>query len=744
MFTRKLIFCLVALHSAAYAESEDPLLQALALPATATELNYSNGALQIGANYAWSKGATGKGIVVGVLDTGVWGTHPEFGSRVLAGYDFVHNKPLSAMANSDDNLHGTHVAGIIAAGSGSGYMTGVAPDAYILPVKIMDAQGNGDLNVLSQGLDYARSHGARVVNLSLGWNASTGYLPVEQALRRSVAANEVVVATAGNDGAANPSWPARYASQTWANGQIIAVGAVDANNRIASFSNRAGDAKNYFLVAPGVSILSTIPPNIAGLSGSQPWYAYLSGTSMATPYVSGAVALLEGYWPQLKASQVTSILFNTATDLGTPGVDAVYGHGLINLTKAMQPIGTTTVPTLNGSSTATGTKLVVSGSLQGAIKSAVGTGAFRTIMVDSYNRDYRIDLGSAVASVSSLTLTQLFAGMDARLRYGVVEDRNGIRFAATYTDEPGKPRVSSFSFTQRFSGGDEVAMGTANFASQFMGLADTPFAGLGMTGKNLLDTPFIGLSLAQTFAGYGMALQDGWGLKAALFSGSGLGLSAPAKDGLEATFAQPAGNSTLAMAELSRNFDGGKIAVSLGQMAETDRMLGGTASGALAMNGTVNTSYMTTSGAYRLGRDTWAAGSFSVGNTASSNLSGGMISGVSDTTSYAWTASLLRENALRKHDRLGFSISQPLVAVSGTMLVDKATGVNLDGSYQYTSSTIRLANSSKETDFELDYSTPLNTAQNLAATLMYRANPGNDASARDEAVLGMRWQMMLQ
>ncbi|GBG14632.1 putative ribosome biogenesis GTPase RsgA [Novimethylophilus kurashikiensis] len=744
MFARKLIYCLVAFHSAAFAaESDDPLVQTLALPATATELHYSTGALQIGANYAWSKGATGKGVVVGVLDTGVWGKHPEFGSRVLAGYDFVHNQALSAMANSDDNLHGTHVAGIIAAGSGSGYMTGVAPDAYILPVKVMDAQGSGNLNVLASGLDYARSKGAKVVNLSLGWNASSGYLPVEQALRRSVAANQVVVAAAGNDGAANPSWPARYASQTWANGQIIAVGAVDANNKIASFSNRAGDTKNYFLVAPGVSILSTIPPNIAGLSGNQPWYAYLSGTSMATPYVSGAVALLEGYWPQLKANQVTNILFTTATDLGDPGVDAVYGRGLINLNKAMQPIGTTSVPTTSGTSTTTSTKLVTSSTLQGAIKSAAAAGAFRTIMVDSYNRDYRIDLGAAIASAPSLTLSQLFSGMDAKLRYGVVESRDGTRFAATYSDEPGKPTVNSFSFTQRFAGGDEFSMGTANFASQFMGLADTPFAGLGLSGQNLLDTPFIHLSQAQTFAGYGMALQEGWNMKAALFSGSALGLNEVARDGLGMPLVEQQGGSTVAMAELSRKFDGGKIAVSVGQMAESDRILGSLSSGAFAMNGTVSTSYFTTSGAYRLGGNTWAAGSISVGNTSASGLSGGMISGLSGATSYAWTASLLRENAWRKDDKVGFSISQPLGAVSGTMLVTKATGVNVDGSYQYSASSVRLNGGTKETDYELDYTSPLNTYTNISAALMYRANPGNDATASDEAILGLRWQHLM-
>ena len=121
MFTRKLLYCLIAVNSAAFAaDQDDSPIEALALTPTATELQYSGGALQIKANYAWSKGITGQGVVVGVLDTGVWGGHPEFGSRILAGYDFIHNTALSAGDNSDDNLHGTHVAGIIAADTGAG------------------------------------------------------------------------------------------------------------------------------------------------------------------------------------------------------------------------------------------------------------------------------------------------------------------------------------------------------------------------------------------------------------------------------------------------------------------------------------------------------------------------------------------------------------------------------------------------------------------------------------------------
>ncbi len=744
MFARKLLYCLIAFNcAAAYAgdPDPDPAAEALAITPTNTELAYSGGALQIKANYAWSRSIAGRDIVIGVLDTGVWGGHQELSGRVLAGYDFVHRKALAAGANSDDNLHGTHVSGIIAANAGSGYMTGVAPNAYILPVKVLDASGSGYLTDIASGLDYSRAQGARVVNMSLGWSGSA-YLPVQQALQRSVSANQVVVVAAGNESAANPSWPARYASQSWANGQIIAVGAVDANNKLASFSNMAGDARNFYLVAPGVNILSTIPPNIAGLSGSTPWYAYLSGTSMATPYVSGAVALIESHWPQLKASQVASILFTTATDLGAPGIDAVYGRGLVNVEKAMQPVGTVVVPTASGSKPAGAAKMVPSKVVKGRIREAADAGAFRTIMVDSYNRDYQIDLGSAIAPEPSLALSQLFSSMDAKLRYGAVQTANGTQFAAAYSDEPGRPVVNSFSFRQQLAGGDEIAFGTANFASNFIGLSDTPFSGLGLAGQNPLDSQFLGLAQAQTFAGYGMALQEGWTLKTALLSGSNPGINAQLTDGFGMPLVEQNGSSLLATAELSHSFANGKFAIAAGQMQESDRLLGGVSSGALAVKGSVDTSYVTASTAYQVQKGTWLAANLSMGSTSASNLDGGMITGLSGTTSYGWTASLLRESAMRKNDRLSLSVSQPLSAASGAMLINKAVGVNLDGSYRYEAQNIDLANNARETDFEVDYLAPVSKTSTVSAAFTYRANPGNDAKADNEAMLGLRWQVL--
>jgi subtilisin family serine protease len=121
---------------------------------------------------------------------------------------------------------------------------------------------------------------ASIVNVSL--SSANAYDP--RATQQAVRAGLLIVVAAGNDALANPVWPARFAKEAWANNQVIAVGAVDANHRIASFSNRAGDTAAWFLVAPGVDIVSSY------VNGQ---YVYMSGTSMATPVVSGAAALVK-------------------------------------------------------------------------------------------------------------------------------------------------------------------------------------------------------------------------------------------------------------------------------------------------------------------------------------------------------------------------------------------------------------------------------------------------------------------
>lgn len=250
---------------------------------------------------------SGTGVVVAVLDTGVDGSHKELSGRVLPGRDFVDE---NGDARRDPNGHGTHVAGIIAAASDGTGMTGVAPAATILPVRVLGPDGVGDDAWLALGIVWAVDNGADILNLSVGGAVPSTLLEdsITYALDRGV----LVVVSAGNDGAFSnqPSYPAAYAS-------AFAVGATDVSDRRSMFSNTG----NYLdVAAPGSWIRSTWPGG---------GYQLLSGTSMAAPFVSGAAALVLER-TGLTGRDLATRLAGSAIDLGPSGPDAEFGSGLVN------------------------------------------------------------------------------------------------------------------------------------------------------------------------------------------------------------------------------------------------------------------------------------------------------------------------------------------------------------------------------------------------------------------------------
>lgn len=258
----------------------------------------------VSAPQAWDVTTGSSTITIGVVDTGVDYTHPDLKDKCVAGYNFV-DRSSDPM---DDNGHGTHVAGIAAAvGNNSVGVAGVDWKARILPVKVLDSQGSGYDSDVAAGIRYAADHGAKVINLSLG---SPDYsYTLAEAVRYAYNLGAVIVAASGNSGS-SVNYPAAF-------DEVIAVGALDSNDKLAYFSCRGPEID---LTAPGVSILSTIP-------GS---YGKMSGTSMASPVAAGCASLVlasgRGYSP----AQVKQALVDGAVDLGATGFDNDYGYGKIN------------------------------------------------------------------------------------------------------------------------------------------------------------------------------------------------------------------------------------------------------------------------------------------------------------------------------------------------------------------------------------------------------------------------------
>ncbi len=234
------------------------------------------------------KGATGKGVTVAVIDTGVDLDHPEFRGRIVKGYDFVNNDRIA----DDDEGHGTHVAGTIAAGDNGSDITGVAFDAKIMPLKVLSADGSGNGSDIISAIYWAADNGADVINMSFG-----GEEPAKgerDAIKYASKKGVVVVSAAGNEYSRSPGYPAAFAEEVG-----IAVGAVDKSGRMANFSNLAGNKTINYVTGPGVDILSANRGNR---------YTKLDGTSMATPHVAGVAALLKSENGNLSANEIENLL----------------------------------------------------------------------------------------------------------------------------------------------------------------------------------------------------------------------------------------------------------------------------------------------------------------------------------------------------------------------------------------------------------------------------------------------------
>ena len=265
------------------------------------------GIARVKAPEVWAIPNTGTGIKLAIVDTGVDYYHPDLAPNYRGGYDYVNNDSDP----KDDNGHGTHVAGTALAASDGLNVVGVAPNAALYSVKVLDSAGSGYYSWIIAGIDWSVTNGMKIVSMSLGGSAGSSSL--EAACNNAVAAGVIVVAAAGNSG--NPDgtgdnvlFPGRYES-------VICVAATDSNNNRASFSS-TGPAVD--ISAPGVSVLSDA---MGGGTSTK------SGTSMATPHIAGIVGLIVASGVTAPAD-VKNLLYSTALDLGAVGLDNLYGYGL--------------------------------------------------------------------------------------------------------------------------------------------------------------------------------------------------------------------------------------------------------------------------------------------------------------------------------------------------------------------------------------------------------------------------------
>lgn len=354
---------------------------------------------------AWTTTTGSSSIIVAILDTGCDPTHPDLAPKYVPGWNTYDN----TADTSDVYGHGTATAGTAAAASNNGAgVTSIAWNCRIMPIRISDTAGMGYSSTVSAGLTWAADHGARVANISYQLDQSAS---VQSAAQYFMSRGGVVTMSAGNSGQLLTSVDTPY---------IITVSATDANDVLASWSNRGPDVD---LSAPGVGIWTT---SRGGLYGS--W----SGTSFSAPATAGVAALILSANPSLTGSQVETILKQSADDLGTAGYDTSYGWGRVNAARAvamaMNTAGyvDTTAPAVNFLSPGNGGTVAGTTSVQIA---ASDTGGIASIMLSLDG----VQIGSYSSSSATWTWNTTAATNGTHTLTAIGTDASGNKATTSIT-----------------------------------------------------------------------------------------------------------------------------------------------------------------------------------------------------------------------------------------------------------------------------------------------------------------------
>ncbi|MBI1250288.1 MAG: S8 family serine peptidase [Alphaproteobacteria bacterium] len=355
----------------------------------------------INAEAAWAAGYTGAGVTVGVIDDGIDPTHPELQGRVSPdSVDIVAGRNALTTSLS----HGSELASLIAGNFNSAQTVGVAYGATILAVRADNGNESFNDNTLADALNYAVAHGVDIVNFSLG-KSSPVSASFQTAIDNATANGVIIVMSAGNDGgsgATQVNYPAFLATNpAISRGLLLVAGGLNENGSINTISNPPGSAINWYLSAPGWQVV--VPDH--GPPGAVPGFqtcgaaaglpsnlCEIQGTSYASPQVAGALALLREAFPGLTPAQLVDLALTSARDAGAPGVDPLYGRGIIDVARAMAPAGSLSMPTAAGGSVNLLAPVGVAGPAFG--DAFANADAWRAAAFDAYGRRYDVSLAT--------------------------------------------------------------------------------------------------------------------------------------------------------------------------------------------------------------------------------------------------------------------------------------------------------------------------------------------------------------
>ena len=701
------------------------------------------GAVSMNALAAYRRAATGAGITVGVIDTGIDLQSEEFGNRIHpASRDTAGNSTVD-----DEGGHGTAVAFTIAGRRNDAGTHGVAFDSTVLalrtdrPGSCATAEaGNDDTgcrhpeSAIAAALDVARTNGARVVNISLGSDDPPGSTFL-QAINRATAAGIVIVISAGNDGNANPSAfstsPALNASI--ARGLIIIAGSVGATDTISTFSNRAGSASGVYLTAVGERVRAPNHENTPFL-----W----SGTSFSAPQIAGAVALLAQAFPNLTGQQIVEILYTTARDAGDAGTDAIYGRGVLDITRAFQPVGATSM-----AASREAVSMEVNATLSAPMGDATSREGVGAVILDRYDRAFAIDLAQTIrregpARTLSGVLRSDVRHMDAAIPGGSIAVMIAPTRARTLIEQLEMPmadaqvsRAIAASAVGRLSENAQFAFGisegSGGLTAQLAGRREPAFLIAGdptrSSGFDVSADAAIAVRHRFGALGVSVAMESGDVLTRGNYGLAGLRNRFDRYDYDRLTIA------------VDRRFGPVSTTLAMTRLNERDTLLGAHFSGALGSAGAV--SHFVDLGARWANEGGWSLGASMRQGWTHARLRGG-VEGRGMLRTHGLAFDVGKQSVFHPADSWGVRIAQPMRVASGGL--DLRLPTNWDYASEsvdvWTTQRLNLTPTGRQIDVEMRYAMPL-WVGNLGTNLFLRRHPGNFAQLGNDVGAVARYSM---
>lgn len=684
-----------------------------------TEFQNQSALSQINALPAYDAGAQGQDTIVAIIDTGIDLNNPEFEDRihpasadlVVAGITFGGDARAPSLQDEDD--HGTPIASIIGAERDDVAIHGVAPETELLIFRADDDGPEEEIilgSALLEGVIRAGAIGADALNLSLGSNEPTARDDFQGLLVRTKNSDIVTAIAAGNGGGSQPDLSALSALDVPGAPATIVVGAVNSNNMLAGFSNAAGDAAEVFLVAPGNGI-STV--RVDTPTGSTDLF---SGTSASTPHVTGAVALVRSIWPALTAEETVEILLDSATDLGAPGTDPIFGRGLLNVGAAVSPIGGVTTSSIDGTITSTNE---ISATLS-PVFGAGFTDIEPIIVVDRFNRDFRADFDGFInaAAPDQFNLEAKFSPFysaqfaNQRINAGTALTLQLTQENRAYTD-------ADANLFARFSGADPQtenedtrlafalthALNEKQSITLAQGLSPRTLDSLSSPSAN----PFIGehgfrdLYLSQSNDAFaaGTKISLGEKLTADVFISHADQADQNINGLFDPVALEPAQSISNARIGLTRRTNGLALRFEQGLRQESGAILGAD----FGAGSSASTFYSAVDADWRANRFWRFSARYAAGYTfADTNGFGGFVDGFSNIVTSQFSLGVERRALFQNADQLNFAISQPLRAQAGVARLILPTDFNKETeSILFETQLAPLAQTGRALDFEARY-----------------------------------------